>query len=43
MKYKKEILFMLGGGIFGNLSGKAMDYNNINKINNNIFIFQINR
>lgn len=24
---------MLGGGIFGNLSGKAMDYNNINKIN----------
>ena len=31
MKYKKEILFMLGGGIFGNLSGKAMDYNNINK------------
>ena len=33
MKYKKEILFMLGGGIFGNLSGKALDYANNKKLN----------
>lgn len=33
MNYKKEILFMLGGGIFGNVWGKAWDFKKNNETN----------